>query len=182
MTVKGRLGVAPWEVLQVAVSHISGLSLGRIGQLIGLFLVVLTFVVARIRPDWATLVTMFFVGFFVDVWYPHVPDVANLWARAVMLVGGTVVIGFATGLYLKADLGAGPRDCAMFAIRKLTGRSIRFSRTILEMMALVIGIALGGPIGWGTLLYAVIIGPIVQFFIHVLGGTADQATVSSDAG
>jgi uncharacterized membrane protein YczE len=50
------------------------------------------------------------------------------------------------------------------------------------MMALVIGIALGGPIGWGTLLYAVIIGPIVQFFIHVLGGTADQATVSSDAG
>lgn len=174
MTVKGRLGVAPWEVLQVAVSDLSGFSLGRIGQLIGLFLVILTFLVAQIKPDWATLVTMFFVGFFVDVWYPYVPDAQNLWVRVAMLLGGTVVIGFATGLYLKANLGAGPRDCAMFAIRKLTGRSIRFSRTILELLALTIGITLGGPIGWGTLVYALIIGPIVQFFIRLLDGNKDQ--------
>jgi uncharacterized membrane protein YczE len=169
LTVKGRLGVAPWEVLQVAVSGLSGLSLGRIGQLIGLFLVVLTYLVVRIKPDWATLVTMFFVGFFVDVWYPYVPDVANVGVRVAMLLGGTVVIGFATGLYLKADLGAGPRDGAMFAIRRLTGRSVRFARTTLELFVLVVGIVLGGPLGWGTLIYAVIIGPIVQFFLRLLG-------------
>lgn len=169
LTIKGGLGVAPWEVLQVAVSRLSGLSLGRIGQLIGLVLVVLTYLTVRFKPDWATLVTMFFVGFFVDVWYPYVPDVANVELRIAMLLGGTVVIGFATGLYLRADLGAGPRDCAMFAICKLTGSSVRSARTALELIALVLGVALGGPLGWGTLVYALTIGPIVQFFMHLLG-------------
>ncbi len=169
LTVKARLGVAPWEVLQVAASRLSGLSLGRVGQLIGLLLVVLTYLVARIKPRWATLVTMFFVGFFVDVWYPYVPDVDQLGWRIVMLLGGTGVIGFATGLYLRADLGAGPRDGAMFAVCKLTGSSVRRARTVLEVAALALGIALGGPLGWGTLVYALIIGPIVQLFMRVLG-------------
>jgi uncharacterized protein len=168
MTVKGRLGVAPWEVLQVAVSRLSGLTLGRVGQLIGLLLVVLTFLAARIKPKWATLVTMFFVGFFVDIWYSRLPDVEQLGWRIVMLLGGTVVIGFATGLYLRADLGAGPRDGAMFAICKLTKSSVRRARTILEIAALALGVALGGPLGWGTLTYALIIGPIVQLFMRLL--------------
>lgn len=169
LTVKGRLGVAPWEVLQVAASRLSGLSLGRVGQLIGLLLVALTYLAARIKPRWATLVTMFFVGFFVDVWYPYVPDVDQLGWRIVMLLGGTVVIGFATGLYLRADLGAGPRDGAMFAVSKLTRSSVRRARTVLELAALALGVALGGPLGWGTLVYALIIGPIVQLFMRILG-------------
>jgi uncharacterized membrane protein YczE len=169
LTIRGRLGVAPWEVLQVAVSRLSGLSLGRVGQLIGLLLVVLTYLAARIKPRWATLVTMFFVGFFVDVWYPYLPDVDQLGWRIVMLLGGTVVIGFATGLYLRADLGAGPRDGAMFAICRLTGSSVRLARTLLELIALALGVALGGPLGWGTLAYALIIGPIVQIFMRILG-------------
>lgn len=169
MTVKGRLGVAPWEVLQVAVSRLSGLSLGRVGQLIGLLLVVLTYLAARIKPKWATLITMFFVGFFVDVWYPLLPDAEQLGWRISMLLGGTVVIGFATGLYLRADLGAGPRDGAMFAVCKLAKSSVRRARTGLEVAALVLGVALGGPLGWGTLAYALMIGPVVQWFMRLLG-------------
>lgn len=178
LTVKGHLGVAPWEVFQVAVSRLSGVSLGRVGQLIGLFLVVLTYAAARIRPNWATFVTMFFVGFFVDVWYPLVPEASGLVAQGAMLIGGTVVIGFATGLYLRANLGAGPRDGAMFAICQLTGATVSVARTGLEVFVLLIGVLLGGPIGLGTLVYALIIGPIVQFFLKLLGAPTQLAVRS----
>jgi len=178
LTVKGHLGVAPWEVLQVAVSRLSGLTLGRVGQIIGLLLVVLSYLAARIKPKAATLVTLFFVGCFVDVWYPYVPEVDQLGWRIVMLLGGTIVIGFATALYLRADLGAGPRDGAMFAICELTGSSVRLARTVLELSALVLGIALGGPSGWGTVVYALIIGPIVQLFMRLLGANPRSSKIA----
>ena len=169
LTVKSDLGVAPWEVFQVAVSRLSGISLGHTGQIIGLILVVLTYVLARIKPRLGTVMVLFFVGSFIDLWYPYVPEFESLGLRIVTLLAGIVIIGFATGLYLRADLGAGPRDAAMFAICKLTGKSVRVSRTLLEVTVLVTGTVLGGPIGAGTLIYALSIGPVVQFFLRLLG-------------
>jgi len=75
LTVKSYLGVAPWEIFQVAVNEHSGISLGSVGQLIGLALVVTTFLAAHIRPRWGTLITLLLVSSFVDNWYPHVPEV-----------------------------------------------------------------------------------------------------------
>jgi uncharacterized membrane protein YczE len=118
LTVKSHLGVAPWEIFQVAVNELSGISLGRVGQLIGLVLVVITFLAAHIKPRWGTLITLFLVGSFVDIWYPYVPEVQPLAGQVLMLLAGIGMIGLATGLYLKANLGAGPRDAAMFDRKK----------------------------------------------------------------
>lgn len=168
LTVKSYLGVAPWEIFQVAVNELSGISLGRVGQLIGLILVVITFLAAHIKPRWGTLTTLFLVGSFVDIWYPYVPEVQPLAGRVLMLLAGIGMIGLATGLYLKVDLGAGPRDAAMFAICKLTGKSVRFARTSMEVFILVVGTLMGGPFGVGTIVYALTIGPVVQFFLRLL--------------
>jgi uncharacterized membrane protein YczE len=168
LTVKSHLGVAPWEIFQVAVNELSGISLGRVGQLIGLVLVVITFLAAHIKPRWGTLITLFLVGSFVDIWYPYVPEVQPLAGQVLMLLAGIGMIGLATGLYLKANLGAGPRDAAMFAICKLTGRSVRFARTSLEVLILVVGTLMGGPFGVGTIVYALTIGPVVQFSLRLL--------------
>lgn len=167
-TIKSHLGVAPWEVFQVAVSNLSGISLGRVGQMMGLSLVLLTYVMARIKPRLGTVMSLVLVGAFVDIWYPYIPEVQSPIWKVPSMLAGIVMIGFATGLYLKADLGAGPRDAVMFAVCKLTGKSVRFARTSLEVFILITGTLLGGPIGLGTAIYAAMIGPVVQFFLKVL--------------
>jgi uncharacterized membrane protein YczE len=168
LTVRSHLGVAPWEVFHLALSGRSGISQGRVGITASLLIVIFSFLSARIKPGWATLVLGFSVGFFIDLWYPHVPQPQEMAMRLVALLGGIVIVGFATALYLRLGLGPGPRDSAMFAVAKLTGRSLRVSRTLLEVTVLATGIALGGPFGVGTLIYSLTIGPVVQFFLRLL--------------
>jgi uncharacterized membrane protein YczE len=168
LTVRSHLGVAPWEVFHLALSTRSGISQGRIGIAASLLIVVLSFISARIKPGWATLVLGFCVGLFIDLWYLVVPRPNALGVRLFMLLSGIATVGFATALYLRLDLGAGPRDSAMFAVAKLTGRSLRLSRTLIELTVLATGIALGGPFGVGTLIYALTVGPVVQFFLKLL--------------
>jgi uncharacterized membrane protein YczE len=169
LTLRSQLGVAPWEVLHVALSARSGISIGRVGQIVSLIIVVLAYLVADIKPGWATVVLGFLVGFFIDYWYRYVPESTLLGIRIAMLLGGIVIIGFATGLYLHLGFGAGPRDSAMLAVGELTGRSLRASRTLLEVTVLATGTVLGGPLGIGTLIYALTVGPAVQFFLWLLG-------------
>ena len=82
-----------------------------------------------------------------------------------MLATGIITNGIATGLYIGAGLGPGPRDGLMTGLAARTGRSIRLVRTLIELSVLAAGWLLGGPVGLGTLLYAVSIGPIVQIAI-----------------
>src|SRR5690606_10716462 len=86
-----------------------------------------------------------------------------LW-RAVMLAGGVLLVGFASGLYIGANLGPGPRDGLMTGIAKF-GPSIRLTRTVLEVSVLMIGWLLGGTFGVGTVAFALLMGPLVQFFL-----------------
>jgi uncharacterized membrane protein YczE len=89
-------------------------------------------------------------------------------ARVGLLLGGIVLNGLAGALYIGSQFGPGPRDGLMTGLVRRTGRSFRLVRTTIELTVLVVGWLMGGVVGLGTVLYAVLIGPIVQFFLPLL--------------
>jgi uncharacterized membrane protein YczE len=155
------LGLAPWDVLH------QGLALrldATVGQLVIAmsFVVLLLWVPLRERPGFGTFANAVLVGVFVDLTL-MVLDPAQAWpARVMLLLGGVLLNGRATALYIGASLGPGPRDGLMTGLVRRTGRSVRLVRTVIEVTVLVVGFLLGGTVGIGTLLYAFAIGPIAH--------------------
>jgi uncharacterized membrane protein YczE len=111
------------------------------------------------------------------------PDPRSLAVRIPLMLAGIVLNGAATGLYISARFGPGPRDGLMTGLHRRTGRSIRLVRTTLEVAVVVTGFLLGGTIGVGTVLYAVSIGPLAQLFLRVFAIPAESArsTVVAEA-
>jgi uncharacterized membrane protein YczE len=107
------------------------------------------------------------IGTATNLVLPLLPRPDEPVAQLAMSVGGVLLIGLGSGLYLAADLGAGPRDGLMTGIHHRFGWSIRRARTSIELVVLVIGFLLGGTIGLGTILFAFGIGPVVQFFLRI---------------
>ena len=165
--VRARLGLGPWEVLHQGLSNHTGIPIGTVGIGVG-FLVLLGWIPLRQRLGVGTLCNVVWIGVVVDLVLgaTHPPEAA--WLRAALVVGGVVLFGIGSGLYIGAGLGAGPRDGLMTGLAGRRGRSIRSVRTIIELSALGGGWLLGGTIGVGTLLFAVGIGPLVQLFLGPL--------------
>lgn len=161
--VQARLGVSPWDVFHIGISRHTGLSLGRVIQLVGL--VVLAFsAFFGIRPRLGTLMNMFFIGFFVDTvtnfGYIHAPGL--LWQRVALYLGGVALVGIGAASYISANLGAGPRDSLMLALTRATARRVGVIRTLMEATVAVLGFLLGGPLGIGTLLFTLFVGPFLE--------------------
>ena len=164
LVVRAGFGLAPWDVFHQGVSDQLGWSLGTVIVLTS-FLVVLAWIPIRERPGLGTVANALLVGFWVDVSLALIPDPIASWTvRVALLATGIVVNGLATGLYIGARFGSGPRDGLMtgFAAR---GHSIRTVRTVIEAVVLTTGVLLGGPIGIGTLVFALAIGPIAHLSI-----------------
>jgi uncharacterized membrane protein YczE len=140
------------------------LTLGRVSQSVG-FIIILASLFFHIYPGIGTILNMILIGFFIDLINPHVPFMHQLGIQFGMLGFGVLIIGVASGLYINANLGAGPRDSLMLGLSNKTGRSIRLVRNSMEVVVLMIGFLLGGPVGIGTVVYALAIGPCVQFFL-----------------
>jgi uncharacterized membrane protein YczE len=104
------------------------------------------------------------IGVIIDVGALVIPEPDNIWLDFVMMAGGVLLIGLASGMYIGANLGPGPRDGLMTAVAR-RGPSIRVTRWVMEIVVLVTGILLGGTFGVGTVAFALLIGPIVQFFL-----------------
>ena len=130
----------------------------------------------RERPGLGTVSNVFLVGLSMDATLWLLPAQDLLAVRIPLLVSGVVLNGVATGMYISARFGPGPRDGLMTGLHKITGRSIRLVRTGIEVAVLVSGILLGGSAGVGTVLYALAIGPLSQFFLRVF------APVGGDSG
>jgi len=107
---------------------------------------------------------MIVIGFFIDLINPHVPSMHNHFSQIAVLALDIILIGIGSGLYINANLGAGPRDGLMLGLSRKTGKSIRLIRNSMEIMILVTGFFLGGPVSVGTVAFALAIGPSVQFF------------------
>ncbi|MCW2778208.1 MAG: rane protein [Frankiales bacterium] len=168
------LGVGPWDVLTGGLSQHLHTPFGRTA--IGISVVVLLVgLLCRVRPGFGTVCNVFVVGATVDVllgqgWLEHLGDEA-VPLRLLATAGGIATVAAGSALYLGAHLGPGPRDGLMVALVQRTGWTVGRCRALLECAVLVVGVALGGPVGLGTLAFAVGIGPAVQVAFRVLRQT-----------
>ncbi|MFJ1612786.1 YitT family protein [Streptomyces sp. NPDC088251] len=177
LLVRAGLGLEPWGVLHQGLSERTGLSIGVVSIVVGAA-VLLLWIPIRQRPGLGTVSNVFAVGIAMDGTLALVPGVHGLAARIAVMVAGVVVNGVATGLYIAARFGPGPRDGLMTGLHLRTGRSIRLVRTLIEVAVVATGFALGGSLGAGTVLYALSIGPLAQFFLRffaIVGKPAEEA-------
>lgn len=164
MLLRSTLGLDPWDVFHEGLTRILPLSFGQVAIGVGA-LVLLFWIPLRQKPGIGTILNIIVIGLAADAGLAVMPAPSELWARILLLVGGVVCNGLAGALYVGARLGPGPRDGLWVAITARTGASIRLVRTIIEVTVLAIGWLLGGTVGIGTIVYALAIGPLVQWFM-----------------
>jgi uncharacterized membrane protein YczE len=163
LQIRAGLGLDPWDVFHQGVAEHTGLSFGSVVIVTGV-VVLLAWVPLRQRPGIGTVSNVIVIGIAVDVALALLPAAGSDPVALAMLLAGVGLNGVASGAYIGAGLGPGPRDGLMTGLVARTGGSIRVVRTSIEVAVLAVGVALGGTVGLGTVLYAFSIGPLV----HVL--------------
>lgn len=164
MMVRGDLGLAPWDVLHSGLIRHVPLTLGQ-AVVVMSFVVLLLWIPLRERPGLATIANALVVGLSADATLALLDAPSAAAARIALMVGGVLLCGFASALYIGAQLGRGPRDGLMTGLARRTGWSLRLVRTGLEVAVVLIGLTLGGVLGLGTVLYALAIGPVTQLLL-----------------
>jgi uncharacterized membrane protein YczE len=181
LILRAGLGLEPWGVLHQGLAERTGLTIGTVTIVLGA-LVLLLWIPIRQRPGLGTVANVVVLGLAMDATLAVVPDVRGAVAQPALLAAGIVLNGVATGLYIAARFGPGPRDGLMTGLARLTGRSIRLVRTALEVTVVVSGILLGGSAGLGTVAYALAIGPLAQFFLRIFAVPDGAGTVVAGGG
>lgn len=168
LIVRADLGLDPWDVLNQGVferfARPAGISFGLVVNLIGLA-VLLLWIPLRQRPGVGTVANVLVIGTVANVGLDWIPTDLDLSLRAGLLIAGIVLNGVASGAYIGAGLGPGPRDGLMTGIVARTGWPVKWVRTAIELSVIAVGWLLGGSVGLGTVLYAVTIGPLVHVFL-----------------
>lgn len=164
LLVNAELGLDPWDVFHQGVAERTALTIGVATVVISAF-VMLLWIPLRQLPGIGTISNAILVGLVVDAVLTFLPEPDELPIRSVFLVAGIVLNGVATGMYIGAGLGPGPRDGLMTGWSARSGRSIRLVRTLIEVGVLIVGWFLGGTVGIGTAAYALAIGPLAHVFI-----------------
>jgi len=167
MMIRAALGIAPWDVLSQGIVLHTGANYAVVTNVIGA-LVLLLWIPIRQRPGLGTVANVLLIGPSIEVGLAFIPVVDDLLPRILLLVGGLVVLAVATGLYIGARFGPGPRDGLMTGIHRRTGWPIWIVRTGIEVTVLVVGWLLGGNVGIGTLAFALLIGPMVNITMPLL--------------
>lgn len=164
MTIKGqRLGIGPWDVLHVGLYENFGLSIGTWGIITGFIIIVTTAAVLKQWPQLGTWLNMLLIGIFIDVFNWLLPDIHTLVGQTSIFVFGVLVMAYGVGIYVSPNVGAGPRDSLMLILVEKLGISVKIVRTGIEVIVAVLGWLLGGPVGIGTVVIALLIGQIVHY-------------------
>ncbi|HEY0949130.1 hypothetical protein [Nocardioides sp.] len=164
LMVRGDLGLAPWDVLHSGLIRHVPLTLGQ-AVVVMSFVVLIAWIPLRELPGIGTISNALVVGFSADATLAVLDRPDGLVLRIALMIGGVLLCGLASALYIGAQLGRGPRDGLMTGLARRTGRSLRLVRTGLELVVVVIGLVLGGTLGLGTVLYALAIGPLTQLWL-----------------
>jgi len=180
LMVESGLGLDPWDVFHEGLTHHVPLTFGQVVIVVGA-IVLLLWIPLKQRPGIGTVLNVLIIGLAADAGIALIPALDEMWARVALLVMGVVGNGLAGALYIGARLGAGPRDGVWVALVERTGLSVRLVRTGIEVTVLATGFLLGGTVGIGTALYALAIGPLVQFFLERLGTPAARTPEVSSA-
>lgn len=169
LLVASRLGNSPWTVLGQGLDRIGGISVG-VATIAISALVLCAWIPLRQRPGLGTILNALLIGVAIDVMLSLLPGGLPFSVRAAMVPGGIAAVAVGSGLYLTSRLGPGPRDGLMTGLHRRTGHSLRLVRALLELTVTAGGIVMGGTFGIGTVAFALLIGPGVQFCVHRLGG------------
>lgn len=164
MTIIGqRFGIGPWDVLHVGLFRHLGLSIGIWSILTALLIVIVTIIGTKKLPQLGTWLNILFLGSFIDMFNWLLPNVTSFLGQLISFIFGIVVMAIGIGVYVSPNVGAGPRDSLMLLIMKKKGWSIKKVRTGIEVITGLAGWILGGPVGLGTVLIAVLIGQLVHY-------------------
>ena len=177
LMLEAHIGLDPWSSFHDALSTKTGLSFGRISQSVGLILIVFSFVVLSVKPGIATICNMAIIGPWIDLlreqlWFPVQPGGVPGTAQ---FVGGILVMGLGTAVYIGAKLGAGPRDGLAMGLSQRVKRSLRATRIGIEVTILTAAFFLGGSIGLGTVIFALLMGPTMQLSLRLFGVSHDPS-------
>lgn len=164
LMVRGAIGLAPWDVLHSGLTHWLPLTIGQLIVAVS-FVVLVLWIPLGERPGVGTLANALVIGLVTDATLVVLPPVDDLLGRAALMVTGVALNGLSSAIYIGAQLGRGPRDGLMTGLARRTGWSLRLVRTGLEVAVLAAGLALGGVAGIGTVVFALAIGPLTQFFL-----------------
>lgn len=168
LTVLAELGTDPWTVFHMGVSNHIPLTIGQASQIFGLIIIILS-IPLSIKPGIGTILNMFFYGLFYDLWdkLGILPSPSTLVVQFIYLLLGIVVLGAGLAVYISAGLGAGPRDGLTLGLHKRFNLSVRLAKSGTEIAALALGYLIGGLVGIGTLIFALTIGPVLQYSLKI---------------
>ena len=167
MMIRAAVGVSPWDVLGQGVALRTGIPFGWVVNIVGALVLLLWFPL-RQRPGWGTVANVLLIGPSAEVGLAIVSSPDALWLDILLFAGGLVLLAVATGLYLGARMGPGPRDGLMTGIHQRFGVPIWAARAAVEITVLGVGWLLGGNVGIGTVAFALLIGPLVNVVLPVL--------------
>ncbi|MFN3948238.1 YczE/YyaS/YitT family protein [Microbacterium sp.] len=174
LTVAAGLGVDPWTVFAQGLSRVTGVGIGWITNIVGLG-VLLLWIPLRQKPGVGTIANILLVGTSLQLALGVLPHPDVFWLQALMLVGGVVLVAVASGLYIGARFGPGPRDGLMTGLHGRFGWPIWACRLTVEGSVLVLGWLLGGTVGVGTVVFALGIGPLVHLAMPLFATRGPEA-------
>lgn len=162
------LGMSPWDVFHMGIVNHSSLTLGHTSQIVG-FAVIMLSIFLGVIPGIGSILNMIFIGVFIDLINNTglFSTPTNIVTKLLMLISSIIIMAIATYFYLKVELGAGPRDGLMEGLIIKLNKPVWFIRGCIEIIALLIGYLLGGPVGIGTLILALAIGPCVELIFKI---------------
>ncbi|WP_043933983.1 YczE/YyaS/YitT family protein [Bacillus sp. EB01] len=162
LLIRSNAGATPWDVFHVGLYYQIGLTVGSWSILVGVVILTAAAIIAKEIPHIGAFLNMLLIGVFIDMYMlmPFIKEPSSHFGEAAMFALGIIVYACGMGVYISAGLGTGPRDSLMAAVYEKTGWKIRNVRGSMEVIVLLIGWWLGGPVSWGTILFSFMIGPI----------------------
>jgi uncharacterized protein len=165
LILKANLGATPWDVLHVGLYYQFGLTIGSWSIIVGIVILGVSAILTKKIPQIGAFINMLSVGVFIDMYLflPFIQTPNGIIGKAFMFLIGLVIMCYGMGFYISANLGAGPRDSLMLALTNRTGWKVRNIRGTMEVIILIIGWLLGGPVSFGTFILSILIGPFFGF-------------------
>ncbi|ATO30277.1 hypothetical protein RA13_21660 [Bacillus atrophaeus] len=164
LTIEGKaLGISPWDAFHYGLFQRFGLTIGQWAIIIGAIIVCLTSVFTKALPKIGAILNMLLIGIFIDFFNILLPEPPTYAVSVIVFSLGVLLIGYGVGVYVSAGLGAGPRDSLMMLISEKTGWNVQWVRNGIELTILAVAWGMGGPIGIGTIIIAILTGLILRF-------------------
>lgn len=166
LMLRGRqFGLSSWDVLHYGLQKQLGLTIGLWSIIMGILIVLVTVIFDRRWPKTGVYINMLMIGTFTDIFNYLLPSVTGLMPQIIVYCIGFLVLSFGIAFYITPELGAGPRDTFMLLLIERTPMDLKTARTLMEVIVLIIGYLLGGPVGIGTIVVTLLLGTCIQMWL-----------------